>query len=69
MDHIPVDLHDILEHHDFEFDERYRRALIESGIYQFPIPCKQGSVSAAHSKEDVEETLLKTETVLKRLMT
>ncbi len=56
-DHAPVDWHDILAHHDFDLDRRYRRALIERGIYQFPLPCKQGSVSAAHSDEDIDRTL------------
>lgn len=56
-DHAPVDWHDILADHDFELDRRYRRALIERGVYQFPQPCKQGSVSAAHTDEDIDRTL------------
>ena len=56
-DHAPVDWHDILTHHDFDLDRRYRRALIERGIYQFPLPCKQGSVSAAHTDDDIDRTL------------
>ncbi len=48
---------DILEHHDFERDLRYRQALIERGIYHFPIPCKQGSISFAHTEEDIRQTL------------
>jgi len=56
-DHAPVDWHDIAANHDFELDRRYRRALIERGIYQFPQPCKQGSVSAAHSDQDIDRTL------------
>src|SRR5690606_723179 len=35
MDHAPRDWHDIAENHDMEFDVRYRRALIEKGIYNF----------------------------------
>jgi glutamate-1-semialdehyde 2,1-aminomutase len=65
MDHIPHDWHDILEHHDFEFDKRYRRALIDRGIYHFPLACKQGSVSAAHSDDDIDETLEKTRDALR----
>ena len=57
MDHAPVDWHDIAANHDFELDRKYRRALIERGIYQFPQPCKQGSVSAAHSDQDIDRTL------------
>jgi glutamate-1-semialdehyde 2,1-aminomutase len=57
MDHAPRDWHDVLAHHDFEFDRRFRAALIERGIYHFPLPCKQGSVSAAHTDEDIDRTL------------
>lgn len=57
MDHAPYDLHDMLEHHDFNFDRRFRAKLIEQGIYHFPLPCKQGSVSAAHTKADIDRTL------------
>lgn len=64
MDHEPTDWHDILAHHDFDFDVKYRCALIERGIYHFPLPCKQGSVSAAHSEDDVAKTLEITADVL-----
>ena len=61
----PHDLHDILLHHDFSFDIRYRKALIEKSIYHFPVACKQGSVSYAHTKEDIGKTLEVTREVLK----
>lgn len=64
MDHAPVDYHDILGHHDFSFDKNYRRSLIENGIYHFPLPIKQGSISFAHTLADIEETLEKTRQVL-----
>jgi glutamate-1-semialdehyde 2,1-aminomutase len=67
MDHAPVDWHDIAEHHDFALDERYRRALIEKGIYHFPLATKQGSISFAHSQTDIDETLSKTRDVLQSL--
>lgn len=67
MDHAPVDWHDILAHHDFERDRRYRAALIAGGIYHFPLPAKQGSVSAAHTDEDVTETLAVTRRVVAEL--
>ncbi|HYE04976.1 MAG TPA: aminotransferase class III-fold pyridoxal phosphate-dependent enzyme [Planctomycetota bacterium] len=57
MDHLPVDWHDIAAHHDAAFDVRLRRALIERGVYQFPAPIKQGSISFAHSDADIERTL------------
>jgi len=67
FDHAPVDWHDILTHHDFDLDRRYRRALIERGVYQFPLPCKQGSVSAAHTDEDIDRTLDITAEVVRSL--
>jgi glutamate-1-semialdehyde 2,1-aminomutase len=65
MDRQPYCWHDIAERHDTERDLRFRRALIEGGIYFFPLPTKQGSISAAHTEEDIELTLEVTETVLK----
>ncbi|HXG23175.1 MAG TPA: aspartate aminotransferase family protein [Chthonomonadales bacterium] len=65
MDRPPRCWHDIAEHHDMKRDLRYRRALIERGIYYFPLPTKQGSISAAHSEEDIDFTLEATEAVLK----
>jgi glutamate-1-semialdehyde 2,1-aminomutase len=63
----PNDAHDILLRHDFEFDLRLRRSLIEEGIYQIPIACKQNSVSYAHSEEDIYKTLQKHQDILDRL--
>jgi glutamate-1-semialdehyde 2,1-aminomutase len=63
-DHAPVDWHDVAEHHDFDFDTRYRSALIERGIYHFPLATKQGSISLAHTEADVDETLSRTADVL-----
>lgn len=67
MDHAPVHYHDILEHHDFELDTRYRKRLIENGIFNFPSAIKQGSISYAHTVADIEQTLEATESVLKNL--
>ncbi len=64
MDHAPVDFHDIAVHHDFTFDKDYRLGLIEKGIFNFPLPIKQGSISFAHSVKDIEETIEKTRLVL-----
>jgi len=57
MDHAPVDWHDIAEHHDFEYDVEYRQRLIQNGIFHFPVATKQGSISYAHSDEDIARTL------------
>lgn len=43
--------------HDFDFDGRLRRALVARGVYYFPNPIKQGSVSFAHSDDDIDTTL------------
>jgi glutamate-1-semialdehyde 2,1-aminomutase len=60
MDHAPVDWHDVAEHHDFDRDAAYRKSLIGNGVYHFPLPTKQGSISMAHSTEVIDETLKRT---------
>jgi glutamate-1-semialdehyde 2,1-aminomutase len=67
MDHAPVDFHDIALHHDFALDKEYRLRLIEKGIFNFPLPIKQGSISFAHTAKDIEETLEKTAEVVGNL--
>jgi glutamate-1-semialdehyde 2,1-aminomutase len=64
MDHLPVDWHDVATHHDFAFDTRYRRALIERGVFHFPLPTKQGSLSSTHTDELIAETLRVTREVV-----
>lgn len=65
MDHAPRDYHDIAENHDFAFDKEYRLQLIQKGIYNFPLPIKQGSISFAHTERDIQETLEKTKAVVR----
>jgi glutamate-1-semialdehyde 2,1-aminomutase len=67
MDHVPVDLHDLQANNDAALDVKYRRALIEQGVYHFPVACKQGSVSAAHTEQDIAQTLQATSQVVKAL--
>jgi glutamate-1-semialdehyde 2,1-aminomutase len=43
--------------HDFNYDSRLRAALIERGVYYFPTPTKQGSVSFAHTAADIQATI------------
>ena len=57
MDHQPKDWHDLASNHDFSRDLTMRRRLIEKGIYFFPVETKQCSISAAHTKEDIDLTL------------
>lgn len=63
----PSDLHDILQNADTTFDLKYRRALIEKGVYHIPIACKQGSVSTAHTEDDIYKTLQLTREVLQEI--
>lgn len=67
MDHEPVSWADIARHNDAERDVRYRKALIEKGVFHFPVTTKQGSISFAHTLADIDETLSVTEDVLKHL--
>jgi glutamate-1-semialdehyde 2,1-aminomutase len=61
MQQAPRDLHDIIEKHDFQKDLALRRALIQEGVFFIPIATKQCSISAAHTREDIEFTLEKFE--------
>lgn len=63
----PTNWWDVLNGHDFAFDTRYRRALIDRGIYQFPLAAKQGSISFAHSEADIDQTLEATDDALTEL--
>ncbi|MFO1449506.1 MAG: aspartate aminotransferase family protein [Opitutaceae bacterium] len=57
MDHAPVDFHDLATCNDAAFDKAWRLALIERGIYQFPLPSKQASLCFAHTADDIARTL------------
>ena len=65
MDHPPRDWHDIAQHHDFGLDRRLRAELVERGVYFFPVPIKQCSLSFAHTESDVEETLFQMKAALR----
>ncbi|EDM27992.1 glutamate-1-semialdehyde-2,1-aminomutase [Lentisphaera araneosa HTCC2155] len=67
MDHAPQNWTDVISHNDMALDKRYREALIEKGIFHFPTATKQGSISFAHTAEDIEETLRLTEAVVAKL--
>jgi glutamate-1-semialdehyde 2,1-aminomutase len=57
MEHCPRDWHDLAAHHNFELDAAFRALLVSRGIYVFPLPPKQCSISAAHSEADIDTTL------------
>lgn len=57
MDHVPVDWHDILQHHDFNRDMALRLGMIERGVYAFPLAVKQMSISTAHTSLDIQHVI------------
>jgi len=57
MTDCPSDFHDILNHHDFVTDVALRRELIKLGVFFVPIATKQCSISAAHTADDIDQTL------------
>jgi glutamate-1-semialdehyde 2,1-aminomutase len=65
MDHAPTDWHDLAEHHAFDVDNQMRQALVGRGIYPFPLATKQWSISAAHTDEDIDQTLEQVDGVLR----
>jgi len=67
MERAPRDWHDIALYHAMDADLAYRRALIDRGVYHFPQPTKQGSLSFAHTAADVDETLERTRAVVRSL--
>ena len=67
MDHAPTDFHDIAKHNNFALDKEYRQRLIQKGVFNFPLPIKQGSISYAHTENDIDFTLEKTREVLLEL--
>jgi glutamate-1-semialdehyde 2,1-aminomutase len=65
MDHLPRDWHDLAQNHDFDLDRRLRAELVDRGIYFFPVPVKQCSISFAHTESDIEDTLTAVEAALR----
>ncbi len=52
---------------DQEFFKRFFHAMLEQGIYLAPSAFEAGFVSAAHTEQDIQQTLDATETVFKKL--
>jgi len=63
----PKNWFEIVKNHDFKLDKKYRKNLADQGIFHFPAPVKQSSISYAHSEQDIIETLEKTHKVVKNL--
>ena len=66
-DTAPTNWWEVLTSHDFEFDTKYRKGLIEKGVYHFPVPTKQGSLCFAHDDAGIDKTLEATLEVLKTI--
>jgi glutamate-1-semialdehyde 2,1-aminomutase len=64
MDHPPRNWLDLVSSNDMERDARYRAKLIAEGVFHFPTPTKQGSISFAHSQDDIDTTLAITERIV-----
>lgn len=69
MDHEPANWQDIVLHNDMARDLAYRRALIDELVYHFPVVTKQGSISLAHTDEEIDVTLERTEKALRKIRT
>ena len=67
MGHAPRNWRDIAMNGDADKDVAYRKALIDAGVFHFPVTTKQGSISFAHTDEDIDRTLAITDEVLNRL--
>ena len=67
MEHAPVSWRDVVLNHDAERDIAFRRALIEEGVFQFPVITKQGSISLAHTDADIDRTIELAEKVVSTL--
>lgn len=68
MDHAPADWHDLASSHDYDLDERFRRALLEEGVFFFPLATKQCSVSASHTEQDIDQTVQAAQRALKAVV-
>ena len=67
MDHAPKNWLDLVQNNDMAKDTTYRKRLIDKGVFHFPVPTKQGSISFAHTNEDITQTLEITQNILAEL--
>jgi len=67
MESAPKNWFVIARDNDMQKDAEYRRRLLDRGIFHFPLPTKQGSISFAHTDADIEKTLSITQEIVKDL--
>ena len=63
----PKNWFEIARDNDMAKDLKYRKILVKEGIFHFPSPAKQGSISFAHTEKDVERTLEVTERLVNKI--
>lgn len=63
----PIDSYDDLLRNDVSMFVRFRREMIERGVYMLPVNLKRNHVSLAHTDADIDTTLEAAEDVLKQL--
>ena len=63
----PVVSYTDLLRNNSEFDAQFRKGLLEEGVLMHPAPLKRNHISASHTDQDIEMTLKKVETVLRRM--
>jgi glutamate-1-semialdehyde 2,1-aminomutase len=63
----PVENYSDLLRNDTDRDLRFRRAMIERGVFMLPLALKRNHISACHSEADVSRTLEAAEDVLRAL--
>ncbi|UVI27778.1 aspartate aminotransferase family protein [Paenibacillus spongiae] len=67
MDFMPQNYTD-LQHNDADFYVRYRKKLLERGIYKMPMNLKRNHVGYSHTEQDIDHTLEVIESVLKEML-
>jgi glutamate-1-semialdehyde 2,1-aminomutase len=63
----PVESYTDLLRNDSARDVAFRRAMVDRGIFCLPLALKRNHISAAHSREDLNQTLEAAEDVLRKM--
>jgi glutamate-1-semialdehyde 2,1-aminomutase len=67
MEYPPQNWFEIARDNNMQKDAQYRRHLLDEGIFHFPLPAKQGSISFAHTDADIDQTLSITQKIVNKL--
>jgi glutamate-1-semialdehyde 2,1-aminomutase len=63
----PIDSYNDLLRNNVDSFVRFRRGMIERGIYMLPVDLKRNHVSLAHTDADIDLTLEAAEDVLRKM--